>query len=76
MKNISSLVQFDYLKIQEGILNGLAAWYFSCTIYTIYLDLDLWIFSSAAPLPKLGLRAVHKFQPTFSKSVRRTGNET
>ena len=78
MKNRSFLVQLEHLKIQEGKFNGLA-------VCTISIDLDFWIFSYAAPSQspsprqpiKIGFRAVHKFQLTFSKSVQRTtANET
>ena len=78
MKNRSFLVQFEHLKIQGGKLNGLAAWYFSCSIpRPRFMNFQ---FCCPPPPPppsslKLGLRAVHKFQPTFLKSVQRTGNE-
>ena len=47
MKNRSFLVEFEHLKIQGGKLNGLAAWYFSCSIPgPRFMN-----FSSAAPPP-------------------------
>ena len=67
-------MQFEHLKIQEGRLNSLAGWYFSCTIpRPRFMDFQ---FCCPASSLKLGLRAVHKFQPTFSKSVQSSGNET
>ena len=76
MKNRSFLVQLKHLKVQGGKRNGLAVWYFSCTIpRPRFVD-----FQFCCPPPpsslKFGHRAVHKIQPKFSKSVQRTANET
>ena len=71
MKNRSFLVQFEHLKIQEAKFNSLAASYFSCTI-SRFMNFLL----CSPQLSYVDLRAVHKFQPTFLKSVQRTGNET